>query len=263
MRTIRAICFYSFALLQIGSLNALAAETTAQPIGDIEESSKTAVNIAHRWQGFINSLNANSYSEDALLAEFEVLRDDSLKLLDTIHKEALDSQINEIENYYYLFLLQQISKFNQYFNEIYLEVEKSKNDSFLEAQAFCQYQSPAIIKKIQAIKHPLLAEVNITMKVKVIRDAHQIFRPAYVYENEADEKSRFYYKEKIRFYYNKKTTSDGEEHQDRTHYKKANINIGTMTQYSNLNGLIKSATLGQRRHQYFKHADHKSHEEEQ
>ena len=220
-----------------------------------EENSKNAAKVAHRWQNFIGRLGAETSTDSDFLLEFAILKNESLKLLDIIQNEAMRERLDEIENYYYLFLLQQISKFNQYFNHVDIKVLSAKSNDDPIAQVFCKYQPPALTKNIEPIEHPLLPASGITMKIIVRRGASQIFRPAYEYNNEGDQKNRFYY--------NKKITEDDKEHQDRTHYRKANIHIGALTQYSNLNGLIKSKTLGQRRHKYFKRADYELHAKEQ
>ena len=216
------------------------------------QSELQAVQLANRFKSFIASINALDKSQlnnTARMSQLGVDYKANLLLqtkitLDIILTQASAQGEIEVANYYYRYFLQQVSRFNQFFNVIaYIKDIKDHPDAELATNDILT-QSLIARADIRPLLHPLLPQPT-RMRVVLKKRTQNTFREHYRDED-------------YRKYYNKKTTANGERHQDHDHYYNANVAIGSATQKSNLLGLFHS-TLSQPRDDYFKPADAEKH----
>lgn len=169
-----------------------------------------------------------------------------------------DSQ-GEIVNPYLQYYLTRLSRFNHLFNQIN-SIRDYRNDSLTEIE------QEHVEQRFLSIPSLLLDQpAGLTMSVD-IQSAADRFRPVYVYGPE-DTGRKF-----LQYFYDPKTTPKGRHHQSDTLYALGNQKIFQKTQFRNAKGLAKSffkqvtgvAPLpsSQHRHEYFKPADSRLHEQE-
>lgn len=213
-----------------------------------------AVAIANECKLFIDEirkLDADSEISEFLKNRYNDLKQKITLILDQINCESYQKKLPEIKNYYYLYCLQQVSRLNHFLSqEIEILDKRESLNNHTSASSWSGYNN-LINAGIKAIDHQLLPS-SIVMNVTVSRD--NVFREAY--EESHDVHGHQYF-------YHERTSEDGEKHQDYAHYQIANTMIGVPTQLSNINGLFKSDTYGQAKHDYYKKANKSLHAFEQ
>jgi L-ascorbate metabolism protein UlaG (beta-lactamase superfamily) len=217
------------------------------------ENEKEAVALANQFKEFVSRLksvtpNTSPASLNKIIVPYNQLRLYAFAMVCQINGLANQQGLTEITSYYFLYFLQQVSRFNSLFQECTI-ADLRDNPKTIINSPWTGY--PILKDKdIKGINHPLLGQpANLKMGV-VIRSA-KIFREAYEYNDEG-----------TRFYYHEKTTPDNTPHQDRNHYSKVNFQIAAKTQASNLRSFFKTDT-GQAHDNYFKHGSKDEHEREQ
>lgn len=239
--------FYSMRSVAMGNQQRISNQ--------ISDNETRAVQLANQCKEFIKQVkwiaSKKGSIAESMKKDFNSLSENVLSMLATINEEAIEEQLPEIRNYYYLYLLQQVSKFNQLVGQVVLindERDYENKGKIVKEDAV--NLSELTDAGIGVLVHPLLKQPEkLFMEVTIKNDP--IFRDRYI---DDDEGSRYYYHER--------KTEKGKPHQDRDHYKLANAMIGGPTQVSNLTGLFKSAEKGQAKHHYFKHADRDRHAKE-
>jgi L-ascorbate metabolism protein UlaG (beta-lactamase superfamily) len=209
-----------------------------------------AVQLANRFKQLISSIRAldNSQLQDtAAMSQFGAEFQDSLSIptmqtLEIILTLTSANGAVEVTNFYYLYFLQQITRFNQFFNVIAKITDVKDPNAFIATSTILPER--LMRANIKPLLHPLLAPPT-TMSVVLKKRSKNTFREHYLDDD-------------YRKYYNEKSTADGERHQDHDHYYKANLAIGSATQKSNLLGLFHSK-YNQPRDDYFKPADAEKH----
>ncbi len=223
---------------------------------NVTPNEKRAVEIANSCKKFISLIrkinsNASLQNMHSVSSEYDSLKKNVLEMLNIIQAESIREHLKEVLNYYYLYFLQQITRFNQYFHKIDQIKDLRKNNRDALAQNIPPLGFNNLIKNFKSFEHPLLPSLTkVTMTITVNRN-DGIFRNAYKVDDEG-----------IRYYYNRRSTPNNQPHQDRTHYFTANKNIGLATQGSNFSSLFRPDSLGQATHAYFKHADKELHQTE-
>lgn len=211
-----------------------------------------AAYVANQCKDFIDEIvkiDENSIIDDSLIERFNILHKNILRLLDTINREANNQNLPEIKNYYHLYFLQQISRFNHILNQTVKIVDKRKKGEVSNAN--WSGFDKLLQANIHPIEHPLLNQpANMIMQIEVSNQ--EIFRDAYVEKEHGHQ-----------YFYHKRETEKGEKHQDETHYKLANAMIGLPTQMSNVAGKFRSSEIGQATHAYFDKFDRTPHDIEQ
>ena len=227
-------------------------QNTTDENNTIKKYEKKAVEIANQCKRFIAFIrNPEADIDEFMKSQYETLKKNCLYILEKINQDAINNQLPEV-NYYYLYLLQQVSKLNQYVNQdvIIKDNRESELKVVILNKPHDRYKA---FKKagITTIVHPLLNQPEqLSMSISV--EQGNIFRDTYIDDDDGK-----------RFYYHPRTTEKGHKHQDREHYMKANMMIGGPTQVSNATGLFKATEIGQGTHHYFKHADRNLHKKEQ
>jgi L-ascorbate metabolism protein UlaG (beta-lactamase superfamily) len=218
------------------------------------EDEKRAVALANQFKDFISKIRSvtsktSRSSLNKISDAYNKLREDALTMIDKINNLAYEQGLTEITSYYFLYLLQQVSRFNSLFQECTIVADSRDNPKTRITSHWAGYKTLKD-KGIEGINHTLLDQpANLRMEV-AIRSA-KIFREAYEYNDDGK-----------RFYYHEKTTPHNTAHQDRIHYKNVNPQIAAKTQASNLRGFFKTNT-GQAHDNYFKHGSRDEHEREQ
>jgi hypothetical protein len=166
-------------------------------------------------------------------------------LLIDIFTQAVLKNDTEIKNYYYLYFLQQATRFNQFFNVIEPIISEKDADA-VSASSEVTLADQLKSANITPLNHPLLMKSAPTrMRVVLKKREENTFREHYLDDD-------------FRKYYTEKTTAKGKKHQEHDHYYRANVKIGSATQQSNFLGLFRSS-LSQPRDEYFKPADAEKH----
>lgn len=228
---------------------------------NLNETEIDAVKLANKLKLFIKEMKNNIESWN-FLDYYPSLEKAALATLDHINEEALATSQTEISNYYYLYFLQQLSKFNQLINQT-VQIQDERAPEFSQNNARTSWKVSASgwdrqenlnRAGIKAIVHPLLNQTkSLLLKVKVSQE-ESIFREP-VYDINA--------KGKLHFHYDPRKTPLQDMHQEHSHYLKANYEIGSATQISNSYGLFQATNQGQNTNHYFKSADKLLHEKEQ
>jgi L-ascorbate metabolism protein UlaG (beta-lactamase superfamily) len=225
-----------------------------------DQNRKSAAKLGTEFKAFIPQIkNLNASTSQNTLQKFQdtflSLKVRANAVLGTISQELNASLETQVEDYYYREFLTQVSRYNQYFNEI-IHVTDIRDDGVANQQATLDsFPGKQILSAaaITPIKHSLLEQSSpTTMKVTITTDEN-IFRKHLEYTEDGA----------VRHYYNPKDTTLDEKatHQDRTHYLEANVRIGAATQVSNGRGIFKFA-YGQGTDEYFKTADRANHARE-
>ncbi|MES2217801.1 MAG: MBL fold metallo-hydrolase [Pseudomonadota bacterium] len=163
-------------------------------------------------------------------ANFQLLETKAKSILAIIKTDAERNKLSEINNYYFRYFLEQVSRYNQYFNEIANINDQRNPDTTHPVLAFAAKDILANAA-ITPIKDDLLVQsepVKMTVTVKS-KDKGDIFKPHF----EIMEKGTKHH------YYRAKTTPDDQLHQDLPHYMEANKQIFLATQGENVLSLIK------------------------
>jgi L-ascorbate metabolism protein UlaG (beta-lactamase superfamily) len=197
-----------------------------------------AAKCANDFKAFIYTIkDINQKTADATLKQlkktFAELQANAKSILGTITAEAKAKNLTEIDNYYYRYFLEQLSRYNQYFNEI-AQIKDERNAAASNALVATAFPGKDVLKKagITEIKHNLL-EQSAPVKMSIT-----------LRQNDRGEtfQSHFEFKENgvVRNYYtNKKPGEENKEHPDQAHYKQANAQIFLATQGTNVLGLAK------------------------
>lgn len=183
---------------------------------------KKAVEVANELKNFIKCMrNHHKDTEPFLKNTYQFLRKDVLELLNSINNEAIIEELPEITNYYYLYLLQQTSKFNQYVNQKVfitdLRQSKPHYDGINKDRDIYKNLRKA---SILPITHPLLNQpAKTTLRVSVSQQ--ELFSDSYLDEN----KERH-------FYYNQSPININQKYQNKRHSIKDKDKISNTTQLS-------------------------------
>lgn len=228
------------------------------------DQEKLAVALANQCKTFIAKIRNVKTNRDArlLVEKYSQLKTAVLDLLNNVNASvdhvasaaaAIASEQIEIKSYYYLYLLQQVSRFNQFVSQSIVSITDKRNPSDLSAPvklnvAWAGFDELKNVK-IEAIFHPLLNQPT-HLAINATVSNEETFRDVYADDDEG-----------TRYYYHERNTPHGHPHQDRAHYKKANTNIAIPTQLSNAFGLL-TPKFGQLSNQYFKLADDQAHQSE-
>ena len=220
----------------------------------------SAAKLGNEFKAFILQIkNLNAATSQSALKKlqdtFLALKVRANSMLGTITQELNANQQTEVIDYYYREFLTQVSRYNQYFNEITDLTDTRIGGLANQPSTLAKYPGKPILAEaaITSIKHTLLVQsLPITMRVTLATE-NSLFR----------EHSEYLEDGSVRHYYNPKDTALDEHttHQDRTHYLEANVRIGAATQISNGRGIFKLA-YGQGTDEYFKSADRVNHAQE-
>jgi L-ascorbate metabolism protein UlaG (beta-lactamase superfamily) len=193
-----------------------------------------AVKCANDFKALIVSIkDINSKTSASTLKQlkqiFQDLQASAESILITIQDEARAKKFKEIDNYYYRYFLEQLSRYNQYFNEI-ARIDDQRDS----ATASVAFPGKEVLKEagITAIHHSLLQQslpvkMNVTLRNN---DKGKIFQSHFQFIESGV--TRHYYVDKER-------GKENQEHPAQAHYKKANAQIFMATQGTNVLGLAK------------------------
>jgi L-ascorbate metabolism protein UlaG (beta-lactamase superfamily) len=194
-----------------------------------------AVKCANDYKALIVSIqDLNDKTSATTIKQLKKIFSDLINYTDsilvTIYSEAKANNLTEIDNYYYRYLLEQISRYNQFFN-----VVREINDTRGSQTDAVTFPGKQVLEEkigMSPVRHPLLQQSNsVTMNVTLrTNDKGETFQSHFQFVEGGVTRH---------YYVGKEPGKENQEHPAQAHYKKANAQIFLATQGTNVLGLAK------------------------